>query len=245
MFFNALSSIFRAPPEVPELGRSAPKLEQTPDTPYFLASKNAWFAISSDSPERVADAIGLVAQKPANWASGIKWSDWSSNRHFEQGWFPCFVTPATEGWVLVRGAWIGPATSLERKLKPLSKKFGTAHYFATFRMMSMYGWATANKGKLKRRLFFSEDEVILRDGPESVAEVELGLGEINAFNSRLAAVGTDALNEELRYVGESDVYALAAAWSLDVQSLGDGKMSEPGVGIAGILWDPAAASAAR
>jgi hypothetical protein len=180
-----------------------------PDKPVSFGFKCAWYAAKTDDGAAVAAALGLRNLVESPWARGIA-AAYADN---------VFVTPPLGEWVLAAGWKLfydgrTPAPTVLPILKKLSKAFGEAQYFASYRVPEAHCWALARDGKLVRAFGFvgERGECNWNEGRPTNAERALG-------RAALEFPGPD----------ESHVMKVAAAWSIDPSELESGRY-EPGVG---------------
>src|SRR5262249_6648795 len=100
-----------------------------PDTPVSFGYKSAWYALRTVDIELVVAALGIKQIVESTWSEGIEaaYSD------------KVFVTPPLGDWILAAGLCLfykgeTPAASVQPMLTRLSKEFGEAQYFCTYRV---------------------------------------------------------------------------------------------------------------
>lgn len=158
-----------------------------PDRPRSFSYKTSWFAIRSDRAVAVADALGLVDPRPANWETGVEaaYLQRASTRQI-------FVTPPVKDWILAVGNDLpDPGMPLfVRLFLELARRFNDVQFFGNHRIVDYYAWARAIDGKMRRLLFIANGEVVRNVGAQSPEEAGLGLADLSglqpvAANSRI------------------------------------------------------------
>lgn len=106
-------------------------------------------------------------------------------------------------WTLATGKLPeAPDPALMALLTELSREFGEALYFATYRIVEYHAWARAREGRVVRAFAYlgESGEVLLNQGRPTAAEIEAGLEP-------------DAVDE---WTPDDDtVFAIARAWGID------------------------------
>lgn len=191
-----------------------------PEAMVGFGGKQAWLAVRDGEPGAVLAALGLRDLGPVSWRQGVDLAHLTDDR--------VVVTPPLPGadgagWVLAAGRrLLHPAAA---DAVALSGALHTrVQAFATHRVDELHRWLRADDGTLLRAFSFlgSTGEVLVWQGDPDPAERAAGLP---------AAPPGD---EGGLLVGERDVFAVAAAWSVDPTTL-DGRPA-PGpvrVGAAG------------
>ena len=170
-----------------------------------FGAKQAWLAVAAGEPGAVIAALGLRDLGEVPWRDGIDLAHLTDDR--------VAVTPPLPGardtmWVLATGRHlIKPATKID--VVGLSAELGTeVQFFATHRVTELHRWQRAVAGDLVRTFGYvgQTGEVTSWHGTPDPAEREAGLpGELEEDTTVL--------------VGEKDVLAVAAAWSIDPTTL--------------------------
>jgi hypothetical protein len=170
----------------------------------------------------VVRALGLRTVLPANWASGLA----------DAAREGVFVTPAVRGTVLATGADVA-AHDLEGALLPLlqrlSRAFGSAAWFRSDGERDEFGWAIATGGELVRAYAYSGEHGHAGwHGDVTPQERALGC---------FVDDPRDRSDDEIKWWPDRrTVHALAAAWSLDPDTLPAHASQSPcGVGAVGRL----------
>lgn len=183
------------------------------DAPISFGYKCAWYALRTNDVEEVVAAMRLKSVAQATWVEGIDaaYAD------------KVFVTPPLDEWVLAAGwrlFYAGDSpSSVEPLLTKLSKKFGEAQYFCSYRVADAHCWALARAGKTVRAFGYlgERGEITWKKGRATKAELELG-------------------DEVLDFPGpsESDVMEVAGAWSVNPSEI-ETKFIEPSFGRIGVV----------
>jgi hypothetical protein len=170
-----------------------------------FGGKQAWLAVANGEPEAVVAALGLRDLGTVPWRDGIDLAHLTDDR--------VAVTPPLPGardttWVLATGRrLIRPGVPLD--VVALSAELGTeVQFFATHRVTELHRWQRAAYGELIRTFGYvgQTGEVTSWHGDPDPAERDAGLpGELTEETTVL--------------VGEKDVLAVAAAWSIDPTTL--------------------------
>jgi hypothetical protein len=185
-----------------------------PDTPVSFGYKCAWYALYTNDMDAVVSALGLRGAIASTWGQGVEGAYAGK----------VFVTPPLGDWILAAGVDLfcaggEPAPSVAPVLTKLSKVFGEAQYFATYRVVEAHCWALARDGKMLRGYCFVGDrgESTWNDGEQTAAERALGIG-----------------GPEFPGPDENQLMQLAGAWSVDPSEL-ESDFTEPGLGQLGEL----------
>jgi hypothetical protein len=167
-----------------------------------FGGKQAWLAVrvkTADAGDVIA-ALGLRDLGTVGWRDGIDLAHLTDDR--------VAVTPPIDGWVLATGRF------LMRPDRPvdvigLSATLHTeVQYFATHRVTESHRWQRSVDGELVRAFGYvgQTGEVTSWHGEPDPGERAAGL--------------PDRLDEDTTVlVGENDVLAVAAAWSIDPSTL--------------------------
>ncbi|MFD0580633.1 hypothetical protein [Dactylosporangium darangshiense] len=170
--------------------------------------KCCWLAVRGGSTDVVTAAVGLRGAREVGWDEGV---DLAYDRQV-------FVSPPIAGWVFVAGNLLpfdgGAAAGLSARLG------AEVQFFGTHRVAEYHEWALATGGRLLRRLRCdgSRGEFEQQGAPTPV-EAELGI---------------PAMSAEDWDVNEITVMRVAAAWSLDPNTLHLRESSAP-TGLAGTV----------
>jgi hypothetical protein len=165
--------------------------------------KQAWLAVRDTSPERLTTAMGLRDLGPLAWRAGIDLVYFTDDR--------LVLTPPLPGadgapWTLVVGQWLlsGPVD-----ITDLSASLGTeVQSFASHRVLELHRWRRARHGELIRGFGYLGE----------TGEVTEWQGEPD--DAELAAHLPSTVDDEATVlVDESDVMAVAGAWSLNPTTL--------------------------
>jgi hypothetical protein len=168
-----------------------------------FGAKSAWLAVRDIPAERVVAAMGLRDLGPLAWRAGIDLVYFTDDR--------LVLTPPLSGaggapWTLVVGQWL---LSRRVDITDLSGELATeVQAFASHRVMELHGWRRARHGQLIRGFGYlgQTGEITEWQGRPDTAE--------------LAAHLPSTVDDETSVlVAESDVMAVAAAWSVDPTTL--------------------------
>ena len=233
-FLAALGLGFVAP------GSAQPALSSQPDRPVSFGFKTAWLALQTEETRAVASFLGLRNAVPANWSSSIQ-AVYRADRQTDGG--ATFIAPPVDGWTLVvttldmAADQQGSIQKLTELLETLSRAFGDAQYFGSYRVVDYVAWFRAENGQLVRGFSWvgSEGEVLANTGPVTKAERDLGYGVVDELAPEQV---TDLIFAEegdtLRFPGEEDPSLIAAGWSIDPQTLEGRDDVAPATGLFGI-----------
>jgi hypothetical protein len=164
-------------------------------------------------------AIRLQNPRRAGWPNGVEAAYGNE----------IFVSPPVEGWVFVVGSTL-PGVGDENhpdEITPLVKRLSreldtTVQSFDTHRVVEYHAWILAKRGDIVRGYaYLGEAGTTLVDvGEKTPEEIELGLA---FFDERSPEAQDDQYWErtDLTYPNEETVMAVARAWSVDPQTLGD------------------------
>lgn len=183
--------------------------------------KNAWIAVKDVRPEAVAEALSLRNIRSANWDAGLKAA-------YE---YPTtcavFVTPPIDSWVLCAGFPLfapvdeRPPAFGSRAAEWASRLKTEVQYFSTHRIVEAHACVRARPHGLDRAYLYvgESGEKVLDLGPPTAEERALGFAFFDPSSPEAKADGYWE-RDDLVYVGEEHVMALAARWSVDPSSLG-------------------------
>ncbi len=183
------------------------------DKPRSFGYKCAWYALRTNDADALVAALKLKGVAVSTWAKGIEaaYAD------------KVFVTPPLGEWILAAGRCLFYEGDSPKSVLPvlakLSKRFGEAQYFCTYRVPEAHCWAVARSGKLVRAFGYigERGEITWNEGKPTKAELALGKGLLDF-------PGPD----------ESQVMEVAAAWSVNPCDL-ETNFTEPGLGRLGIV----------
>ena len=176
--------------------------------------------MTADDGDAVVRALALRTVLPANWAGGLA----------DAARAGVFVTPAVDGIVLASGADVAAAAlepTLLELLERLSRAFGSAAWFHCDTGGDEFGWAIATGGEVVRAYAYSgEHGHVAWHGEVTPQERALGC---------FVDDPRDRSDDELKWWPDRrTVHALAAAWSLDPDTLG-GRTAARSAGAVGRL----------
>ena len=223
------------PPKKAQTKWKAPATSDVLDTPLSFGYKSSWFAVKSDSSEKVAKAFRLEDTKPCNWYFGTTWAEEYNEELAQRKKIRAFVTPPIDGWVLVTGIMLPTITPPEewnrvtrKLLERLGKEFGQAQHFATYHVSEYHCWVLTKGGKIERAYGYigEKGETIEEIGKPTSAEAGL----------RLPAKG-DTDWSKFDIPDEETVMNIAGAWSVNPTEL-EGRTDLPGMGIKGLFRMP-------
>ena len=184
-----------------------------PDAPVSFGYKCAWYAMRTNDSDAVVAALGMGRTVESTWGKGIEaaYAD------------KVFVTPPLGDWILAAGWCLfyegeTPADSVQPLLTKLSKKFGEAQYFCTYRVPEAHVWAVARAGKLIRAFGYIGERCEITWNVGRPTKAELALGE-----EALDIPGPD----------ESQVMEIAGAWSINPCEI-ESEYTQPSLGRLGV-----------
>lgn len=210
-----------------------------PSVEVAFGYKSAWFAIPSTDTRLVFEALGLTSPKTANWSDGLAFAH-SDNAKSKNS--PTFVTPPVEGWSFVITGLRYSADSpdhieaLNERLKSLSKTFGEAHYFGSYRVVGYVAWYKAQSGKIVRGFSFADGTLYENTGATTDAELAIGLFDMTDMDEDALWDFVMAAEDEGKPVSfdESDPMRIAERWSVAQPTLGM-MSNEAAMGLIGTL----------
>lgn len=212
-----------------------------PDLPTGFGYKLTWFAIRTEDTKAVADAFSLHERKDANWASGFRFSDDIDGQFGSKG-KPVFIAPPVNGWTLVLGGLNFGADSsdaieeLRTRLKLLSKQFGEAQYFGSYRVVDYVAWYKASAGEVTRGFSYADGTVFENDGITSKAEISIGYFDMSGMNEETFWERVFAEEEKDRYFfDEEDPMKIGGKWSINPLLIEQVEGLKPSTGIIGLV----------
>ena len=176
--------------------------------------KQAWLAVADAKPEAVLAALGARDLGEVEWRQGIDVAYLTDDR--------LVATPPLPGaggrdWVLVAGRRFLRGFEAAPDVAELSAVLGTeVQFFSTYRVAEAHRWERATGGVLRRAFGYvgESGEITRWEGVPDLAERAAGLP---------ASTEPDPDGEPPSIlVGEDDMLAVAAAWSVDPAKL-DGR----------------------
>lgn len=168
--------------------------------------KTGWIAAEMDDPAKLADALGVVDQRPARWSSGVS----------EASGDGVFVCPTVDGWTLAVGA--GILTGDDIDVAAVSRSLGAqVQLFRTHRIVDHHSWACAVDGAVIRSFAYSGEsgEIAANEG----AATPIELTEPAAAHCAELPVGPVPFDDDAEFPDETTVLAIAAGWSIDPTTL--------------------------
>ena len=184
------------------------------DHPVAFGYKSTWLAVKADTTEAVCAALSLTRQNQATWAGGVAKA---------RGKTWVFVTPPVDGWVLVvtdRSLSSDSDDNVERLsglLNQLSREFGEAHYFGSYRVVGYVAWFKSVDGQMARAFSYADGTLFANLGATTDAEADLGYPDTTGLD---AVTLWDALDETDARMDEEDPMRIAGAWSVNPLELG-------------------------
>ena len=177
--------------------------------PVGFGYKASWLAVRSESPEDVAETLGLTGVHAVPWAGGV-------DAAYESRAGTVFVTPPVDGWVLALGPF-GAGWDREEDLASLSRRFGEAQLFSTHRVSDYDEWQRWVQGEPVRRYAFA-GEVLFDEGERDGADAQV--------------VTAEQLDDDGRWPDEEMTIAKSREWSVDPTTL-DERRDLPPTGLLG------------
>ena len=208
-------------------------LDRTPDLPRNFGMNASWLAVPQVSPMQLATALELPCFEHVNWETGLP--------HALEGGH-VFITSEVDGWTFAVTScpfdyhWEQSESGIVGRnlLRDLSRKFGTALYFANDDDTRVHVWVRAKKGEIIRSYGFLQlygPRMVCETGPLSATEVELGVERLFNRNDE-----SDQSRVGMAFPTTAYVLAVAEDWSLNPTSL-ESRNLERGVGLLGTLPD--------
>ena len=208
-----------------------------PDLPVNFGYKMAWFAIRTTDTGGIAEAFRLSQAVPANWASGVGIVRREADAAL------AFVAPPVEGWTLVVTTLDIAAEDQDKAqkilalLSDLSRQFGEALHFGTYRVVDYHAWFHARDGAVTRAFSWCPETegIVVNIGATTEAERARGLGDLSRMTFDALLEAGDQPDPTARPPTEEDVVELAAVWSVDPLTLDLRTDATPSVGVLGTL----------
>lgn len=211
-------------------------LGQTPvalEMPQPFGYKTGWLAIKSSDTDAVIRHLGLSKVRPAAWRDL-----YTLTRKRGSDGQSVFVCPPMNGWTLV-------VTGLETNadlpefmalLTDLSRSFGEAQYFLSYRVVDSRIWLRATDGVFKRGFASASGTVCQNFGKVTPEELDLGFLDITgqSIDDLNTTLGDDPENRWC-YGDESDPLLVAGKWSINPEEIGTSFGLEPSSGLAGLM----------
>ncbi len=219
------------------------QLSSEPDLPTPFGYKSVWFAVKTEDTSAVFSAFNLQSEQPANWASGIKFL-YDFDSHFKRGEKPVFVSPPVSGWTLILAGLNFSADSSEKTeylrnlLNRLSKEFGEAQYFGSYRVVGYVAWYRSISGSIERGFSFADGTLFANEGNTSEAELEIGYFDMSGMDeANIWETLMEAEEEGEYFFDEEDPMKIAELWSVNPLSVDQEKDLEPSIGLVGFHID--------
>ena len=201
-----------------------------PDTPVSFGYKCKWLAVYTRDTKKLADRVGLKDAQSCNWKAGIEYA-------YEDR---VFISPPVDGWSFIISLRHLPDAQdqqsvdlIKTMLQDLSREFGRAQYFGTYRVVSYDCWMKAENGQIERAYGFVDGGNTVVEGDPTDAERKYKL--VNTFSSESAEDPNYFDREDLVYPDESMTMEIAGAWSINPQDLEGRTDIGPGLGLVGML----------
>lgn len=180
-------------PTAPTPDEPEPHFDSTPDLPETFGYKIKWFAVRADHPAAVLEALGIVAEAPANWACGMAAAyRWSSAENATK-WV--FASPAVEGWVFLMGVSLpypintidgdhcGIGRAFDVVFARLKSRFEEVQFFGSHRVVGFVAWARAIRGTPERVFAYGDGDVYANIGEQSPEEGALGFPRLDGLSA--------------------------------------------------------------
>lgn len=218
-----------------------PPLDAEPDLPLPFGYKCAWFAIRTSDTQAVAEVLSLAQTTRANWAAGLEMALDFAGR-FPRSSKPAFVAPPVQGWTLVAVGLGVTADSHENValitagLDTLSRHFGEAQYFGSYRVVDYVAWFRSVDGTTRRGFSHADGQLFANLGQMTQVEEEIGsfdmngLDECGFFDELMQSTEDDS-----DILSEETPAEVAGAWSVNPLKLDKLDEVKPATGLAGFL----------
>ncbi|MBI5359876.1 MAG: DMP19 family protein [Planctomycetes bacterium] len=195
-----------------------PKIDPVPDIPLGFGRKNAWLAIKTDDPMKVAESLKLQDLQPANWRTGLT----ASYEHYATH---LFITPPVHGWVFVVGIALPNCGNTYRPdrctpfIEELGQIYDPVFYFGTHSTIEFHAWARVDKAKVSRAYACFGSFAVWNKGIKTKEEQDL---KMDFFTCEPPEGHGEEYwdRKDLEYPEEKDVFKIAEAWSLNPMKLG-------------------------
>lgn len=192
------------------------KYESTELTkPQSFGFKSNWIAVKSNDIKAVLDTYKHTARVQTNWDIGV-------NATFENREL-IFVSPPVDDWILIINNSLGYINSNDTisTLNLLSKAFGEAYSFGSFRGTNYGSWSKYMNGEEVRAYLIDDGEVYYSKGDPEKTEYDI----INQRKSELNKDDKDEWEYHEKYhfenlLGtEEDVLMMAEEWTINPMTL--------------------------
>ncbi|MBB6485688.1 hypothetical protein [Rhizobium lusitanum] len=197
------------------------------DNPEPFGYKTGWLAISTSDTTAVIGQLELTQVQAATWRRGLE-----ETHVYPPNGVPVFVCPPINGWTLiVTGLNVdGDSKALRKTLCDLSKRFGDAQYFASYRVVNAQVWQRARHGAMERAFSVADGTVTLNFGATTRDEMDLGLPEISALTPEYLTKASDPLYDRWILGSEDNPSLLAEKWSINPLKIGTDFATTPSMG---------------
>jgi hypothetical protein len=208
------------------------------EPPCAFGFRMAWVAVRTRDTARLINVLGLDAVRSVGWSKGI-----AAVYDDRVGLTRVFITPPVDGWSFVVGfglplpmgdAYVDKASGL---IECLSDAFGAVAYFVSCPGLDFFGWARAEDGRLLRSFAVGREGAVWNRGAvtedeRAIAPDFFALTEVGASAGAGRAAGRSGPRSVLLPHGfcETEVLALARAWSVDPTELGGRRDLDRGIG---------------
>jgi hypothetical protein len=228
MLKNFLSRIFKsdlgARPQIPK--PLIPAEGQVLDQPRSFGFKCNWLTVRTTDTDRLAAVFRLTSDVPCNWEYGIPYA-------YEKLFF---VSPPVDGWSFIISRSLPCAEDgqtisvLKDLLIGLSREFGEAQYFGTYRVVSYDCWMKAVDGQMQRAYGYADGSNTIVEGEPTPVERKYDL--INTFSEE-ANIDPE-FYEKAEHPDESMTMEIAEAWGISPEYLDERKEIASRLGLLGV-----------
>jgi hypothetical protein len=173
-----------------------------------FGSKQAWLAVRDIDPPRLIATLGLGDLGEVSWRDGVDLAYLTDDR--------LALTPRLPGagdatWVLITGRWLLSSKSNVDMLELSALLDTEVQSFASYRVGEAHRWGRAVSGILLRSFAYVGELGEVTQWRGDPDETELAIG--------LPTTVTEDDGDSVVLVSEADVMRVAAAWSVDPNSL--------------------------
>lgn len=176
--------------------------------PIPFGIKCIWLAVKTNNHHAVCGAMPLKEVEKTDWVQGILRS--------HEG--EIFVTPAIEGWTLVKG-WGLPLPDCQKEevhrlLNTLSIQFEEAYLFGNHRVSSSVVWIKSVHGVILREFVFGDGPGYQTGEPSELEKSWKLMDPFNFWNGQ-------EMEENQTFPDENHVIQLAELWSINPLEIKD------------------------
>lgn len=199
----------------------------SPDNPEPFGYKTGWLAISTSDTASVIDQLGLTQVQVATWRRGFE-----EIYTYPAKGTPVFVCPPINSWTLViTGLNLdGDSEAFRKTLCNLSRRFGDAQYFVSYRVVSAQGWQRARNGAMERAFSVADGTVTLNFGATTRDELDLGLPDISTLTPEYLSKASEPSYNRWIFGSEDNPSLLAEKWSINPLKIGTDFATTPSMG---------------